>query len=238
MQTTTNYKLKMPEGTDPVDIQDFNDNTQAIDKAIAEKASSSGGSISDMTVKTLDESTSESYPIPGAGETTKTFLGKVRKYLSNLSNWMTGVCLLGSIVNNCVTNNPNLPLSAAQGKALMDLYNVLNTKRNIEDISKKFTAEKENVAIIAKKYDRIVKLDVVVDGTEIGTEEWETIVTLDDLSYKPGQGNSFPGSSTTSSSSDVSKHIKCTYNIVNNRIDIRIIESINGGIHMQFMWMI
>ena len=41
---------------------------------------------------------------------------------------MTGVCLLGQIVNNCVTDNAKLPLSAAQGKVLMDLYNVLNTK--------------------------------------------------------------------------------------------------------------
>ena len=31
-------------------------------------------------------------------------------------------------VNNCVTNNEKLPLSAAQGKVLMDLYTVLNTK--------------------------------------------------------------------------------------------------------------
>jgi len=39
---------------------------------------------------------------------------------------MTGVCLIGQIVNNCVTNNAKLPLSAAQGKVLMDLYTVLN----------------------------------------------------------------------------------------------------------------
>ena len=42
---------------------------------------------------------------------------------------MTGVCLLGQIVNNCVTDNAKLPLSAAQGKVLMDLYNVLNTNQ-------------------------------------------------------------------------------------------------------------
>ena len=49
---------------------------------------------------------------------------------------MTGVCLLGQIVNNCVTDNAKLPLSAAQGKVLMDLYNVLNTKsqRNTDKI--------------------------------------------------------------------------------------------------------
>ncbi len=43
---------------------------------------------------------------------------------------MTGVCLLGHIVNNCVTDRADLPLSAAQGKALMDLYTVLNTNLN------------------------------------------------------------------------------------------------------------
>ena len=42
---------------------------------------------------------------------------------------MKGVCLLGQIVNNCVTDNAKLPLSAAQGKVLMDLYNVLNTNQ-------------------------------------------------------------------------------------------------------------
>lgn len=31
------------------------------------------------------------------------------------------------IVNNCVTDNAKLPLSAAQGKALMDLYTKLNS---------------------------------------------------------------------------------------------------------------
>lgn len=80
-----------------------------------------------MTVKTLDDITTE-FPVPVAGESTKTFLGKVKKFFSDTKNWMTGVCLIGQIVNNCVTNNAKLPLSAAQGKVLMDLYTVLNTK--------------------------------------------------------------------------------------------------------------
>lgn len=126
MQLTPNYKLKKPEGTDPVDIQDFNDNADLIDAALKKKAESSGGDISGMTVKTLDDITTE-FPVPVAGESTKTFLGKVKKFFSDTKNWMTGVCLIGSIVNNCVTDNAKLPLSAAQGKALMDLYTVLNT---------------------------------------------------------------------------------------------------------------
>lgn len=126
MQLTPNYNLKKPEGADPVDIQDFNDNADVVDAALKKKAESSGGDISEMTVKTLDNITTD-FPVPVAGEKPKTFLGKVKKFFEDTKNWMTGVCLIGSIVNNCVTDNAKLPLSAAQGKALMDLYTVLNT---------------------------------------------------------------------------------------------------------------
>ena len=140
MQLTPNYKLKKPEGTDPVDIQDFNDNADLIDAALKKKAESSGGDISEMTVKTLDTITTE-FPVPVAGESQKSFLGKVKKFFEDTKNWMTGVCLIGQIVNNCVTNNAKLPLSAAQGKALMDLYNVLNTNLEVMYDSEVITSQ-------------------------------------------------------------------------------------------------
>ena len=43
MQLTPNYNLKKPEGTDPVDIQDFNDNADLIDAALKKKAESYPG---------------------------------------------------------------------------------------------------------------------------------------------------------------------------------------------------
>ena len=129
MQLTPNYKLKKPEGTDQVDIQDFNDNADLIDAALKKKSDSAGGDISEMTIKTLDSITTD-FPIPEAGEKPREFLGKVKKFFVGTKNWMTGVCLIGSIVNNCVTDNARLPLSAAQGKVLMDLYTVLNTNFN------------------------------------------------------------------------------------------------------------
>lgn len=128
MQLTPNYKLKKPEGADPVDILDLNDNADIIDAEFKKRPVASGGDVSEMTVKTLETITTE-FPVPVAGESTKTFLGKVKKFFEDTKNWMTGVCLIGSIVNNCVTDNARLPLSAAQGKALMDLYTVLNTKK-------------------------------------------------------------------------------------------------------------
>ena len=64
-----------------------------------------------------------------------TFLSKTKTgiFLRNLKAGLQFVLHVGSIVNNCVTDNAELPLSAAQGKVLMDLYTVLNTKaQNLE----------------------------------------------------------------------------------------------------------
>ena len=62
---------------------------------------------------------------------------KLGVLLSNIKAAFKGACLIGHIVNNCVTDNANLPLSAAQGKALMDAVNVLNTKTIFEKIPPK-----------------------------------------------------------------------------------------------------
>lgn len=57
------------------------------------------------------------------------------------------------LVDNCVTDNPNLPLSAAQGKALQDALTVLNNElKNTENIAltdpEKFLKQISNVADI------------------------------------------------------------------------------------------
>lgn len=52
------------------------------------------------------------------------------KFMRNVVAGFKLVLYAGQIVDNCVTNNAKLPLSAAQGKALMDLYTVLNTNLN------------------------------------------------------------------------------------------------------------
>lgn len=56
------------------------------------------------------------------------------QFFRNLKAGLQFVLHTGQIVNNCVTDNSSLPLSAAQGKALMDkytqLYSDLNTTNN------------------------------------------------------------------------------------------------------------
>ncbi len=154
MQLTPNYNLKKPEETDPIDILDLNDNADIIDAEFKKRPVASGGDVSEMTVKTLETTTTE-FPVPVAGESTKTFLGKVKKFFEDTKNWMTGVCLIGQIVNNCVTNNAKLPLSAAQGKVLMDLYTVLNTKITNNGIVDSYSG------------DAVINLDWVRAGTVV-----------------------------------------------------------------------
>jgi len=93
---------------------------------IGKKVTANGGDISNTKIVTAETITTE-FPAPAAGEAPKTFVGKMKKFVEDFKNWKTGVCLLGQIVNNCVSSDTNKPLAAAQGKVLMDLYNVLNT---------------------------------------------------------------------------------------------------------------
>lgn len=102
--------------------------TQDVLELEQKKVNGNGGDISETVIAATEKSQAE-YPVPAAGDSAKTVLCKIQKFFGDLRNWMTGVCLLGQIVNNCVTDNAKLPLSAAQGKVLMDLYNVLNTNQ-------------------------------------------------------------------------------------------------------------
>ena len=120
--STENFKFKKPDESDFYDVQDQNGNWD----------------IADQELEKLNNPTFEDYTgdtsVPAAsaaieGLRSKSKLGVL---LSNIKAAFKGACLIGHIVNNCVTDNPNLPLSAAQGKALMDLYNVLNTKVAVE----------------------------------------------------------------------------------------------------------
>ena len=128
MKITKNFGLNMPDEDDFVEIDKINENAEKIDEELDKKADASGGDISETVITTVKASQAE-YPVPAAGDSAKTVLGKVQKFFADIRNWMKGVCLLGQIVNNCVTDNAKLPLSAAQGKVLMDLYNVLNTNQ-------------------------------------------------------------------------------------------------------------
>lgn len=119
--STENFKFKKPDESDFYDIQDQNGNWD----------------IADQELEKLNNPTFEDYTgdtsVPAASAAIEELRSKSKLgvLLSNIKAAFKGACLIGHIVNNCVTDNPNLPLSAAQGKALMDAVNVLNTKGKI-----------------------------------------------------------------------------------------------------------
>lgn len=145
---------------------------------IDNKPDASGGDISD-TVITSAEEPKDDYPVPAAGDSTKVFLGKTRKFFGDIKNWMTGVCLLGQIVNNCVTDNAKLPLSAAQGKALMDLYNVLNTNTKWASFE---TVKDSEFTVEFAKCGAIAFVSVIRDNN--GSENVDKQIEYPDK-YKP-----------------------------------------------------
>ena len=117
--STENFKFKKPDESNFYDVQDQNGNWD----------------IADQELEKLNNPTFEDYTgdtsVPAASAAIEELRSKSKLgvLLSNIKAAFKGACLIGHIVNNCVTDRSDLPLSAAQGKALMDLYNVLNTKR-------------------------------------------------------------------------------------------------------------
>ncbi|MGL6221631.1 MAG: hypothetical protein ACRC36_26640, partial [Lacrimispora sphenoides] len=66
MKKTQNLEMNIPEGGDPINITDITDNFETLDTEIAKKANSSGGDISNTTVKTVDTIAID-FPVPSAG---------------------------------------------------------------------------------------------------------------------------------------------------------------------------
>ena len=185
MQTTTNYGLKKPEGNEFVSVDDLNYNTEKIDRTLKglddNKVNASGGDVANTKVSEFTANDTQ-WPVPAAGEAPKTLWGKVKKFIEDFKNWMTGVCLIGQIVNNCVTDNAKLPLSAAQGKVLMDLYTVLNTKQNqtdarfqnflrYEDVN--LTATTDHFVTMTLSNPSQYKIPVLINP---GSRDWEISV--------------------------------------------------------------
>ncbi len=119
---TTNYGFKKPDESDFYDVADQNKNWDLADKIL----------------KNLDTPTFEDYTgstaVPSATDAIDQIKskGKLGALLANIKAAFKGACLIGHIVNNCVTDNAGLPLSAAQGKVLMDKYTQLYSDLEVE----------------------------------------------------------------------------------------------------------
>ena len=112
---TSNYEFNKPEQNDFYDVDVQNENWDKVDEELSE----------------FDDS--------GVTEDIKSFPDFLSKFvtgnkvaitLRNLKAGLQFVLHAGHIVNNCVTDNAGLPLSAAQGKVLKDLYTQLYSDLN------------------------------------------------------------------------------------------------------------
>lgn len=113
MEKTEKYEFKKPVQNDFFDANDISDNMDKIEAALTEfdDSGSADGitSFTDMLTKLVTGN-------------------KLAVTLRNLKAGLQFVLHTGSIVNNCVTDNAKLPLSAAQGKALQDAITKLNSE--------------------------------------------------------------------------------------------------------------
>lgn len=106
------YELRKKEENDFYNIEDFNNNMDTLEKALTEFDDS--GTAEGVT----------SFP----EMLTKLVTGnKLATTLKNLKAGLQFVLHAGSIVNNCVTDNANLPVSAAMAKSLQDQINQANS---------------------------------------------------------------------------------------------------------------
>lgn len=132
---TSNYEFNKPEQNDFYDVDVQNENWDKVDEELSE----------------FDDS--------GVTEDIKSFPDFLSKFvtgnkvaitLRNLKAGLQFVLHAGQIVNNCVTDNTGLPLSAAQGKALKDLIDTTNNNLDNSKLkSMTFTTRSDEYAQIS-----------------------------------------------------------------------------------------
>ena len=139
-KNTPNYEFEKPEQNDFYDVDVQNRNWDKAETALTEF--DDAGSVDEI----------KSFP-----DFLKKFVtgNKLAVTMRNLKAGLQFVLHAGQIVNNCVTDNAGLPLSAAQGKVLKDLYTQLYSEMPIIG---KFTN---------KKHKAIIKIGSVVNSRSV-----------------------------------------------------------------------
>ena len=169
---TTNYGFKKPDESDFYDVADQNKNWDLADEAL----------------KNLDTPTFEDYTgstaVPSATDAIDQIKskGKLGTLLSNIKAAFKGACLIGHIVNNCVTDNAGLPLSAAQGKVLKELYTQLYSELD----SKIYGIPNKNIADLLdlSAPDGLYRVDPAAKNNPVGTYGICEVRTTDDKGWR------------------------------------------------------
>lgn len=116
MKLTNLLRMKLPEGKDPVNVEDFNDNFKAIDKELENMQTSAG----DASKNTVTFSTAAERTNVASTETLGTIMGKVAKWFTDMK-----AAAFAGIANNETTNTDGFVLDARIGKKHSDQLNGL-----------------------------------------------------------------------------------------------------------------
>lgn len=104
------------------------------------------------------------------------------QFFRNLKAGLQFVLHAGQIVNNCVTDNAGLPLSAAQGKVLKDLYTQLYSELD----SKIYGIPNKNIADLLdlSAPDGLYRVDPAAKNNPVGTYGICEVRTTDDKGWR------------------------------------------------------
>lgn len=108
MQLTPNYRLRKPDGTDPVDVQDLNDNMDVLDTEVAEKLDKTGDA-SNVVNKFTQAGGRANLT---SGEKLSLSLGKIAKWFADLKT----VAFSGKYSD--LTEKPSIPSGSAASCAV------------------------------------------------------------------------------------------------------------------------
>lgn len=121
------------------ELNDVNSAISIIRTGLTERVNINGGDVANTIISTIS-SVTDNFPIPSSGDKTSTAMGKVAKFFSDLKTWMGKAVLKSHIVDNTTSTRADLPLSANQGKVMMDQINNLNNATGTKTYTK-FTAK-------------------------------------------------------------------------------------------------
>lgn len=116
MKLTDLLRMKLPEGKDPVNVEDFNDNFRAIDKELQDMQTAAG----DASKNTVTFSTAAERANIASTESLGTLMGKIAKWFTDMKS-----AAFAAIANNETTNAEGYVLDARIGKKHSDQLNGL-----------------------------------------------------------------------------------------------------------------
>ncbi len=150
MKTSTNLRMKLPEGKDPVDISDITDNFETLDSYLQNMQTST----SDGSKNTVTFSTASSRNNIASTESLATIMGKIAKWFGDLK-----AAAFKEVANNDTTTNDGYVADARIVKTHGDEIDAV--KSDVSTLSSKVASFQTGVDAL---YNKCVSLGVTPSG--------------------------------------------------------------------------